>query len=413
MSQPRPKVALFAPHPLLTVTLEPEDSERQHIHFHAGGQGAWAARMVAQMGATPVLCGFVGGESGELLRGLLARSIEPGDSGRSLYTAQCTACHGDDGRGGAAREAGYPVAMPDLTDCGFATPEADNDWLATIHLGGNARGFDRRMPAFQEVLSDAQITSVVGYLRRFCTDERWPRGDLNFPRPMLTEKAFPEDEIAITVSAARSNVTTQLQYERRFGSQYQLEVTAPVVYASQDGGGWAGGVGDIAVSVKRVLGASLSSGTIAAAQIEVIAPSGRTDRGLGNGTTMFEGALELGQRLPAGGFLHAQAGVDVAYDRSHADEVFARAAIGDALVPVRFGRMIAPMLEVMAVRELVAGAPTDLDLVPQVQVTLSARQHIRVAVGVQIPVTDRATRETAVLGYLLWDWADGGLTVGW
>lgn len=342
-----------------------------------------------------------------------ARSADPADTGRTLYTANCAACHGDDGKGGAAREAGYPVAMPDFTACAFTTPEADSDWLATAHLGGYARGFDRRMPAFQEVLSDAQLVRIVGYLRTFCSDDSWPRGDLNFPRAMLTEKAFPEDEITLTTAVARSRITSEFQYERRYGASYQLEVIAPVVYAVQDAGGWAGGVGDFAFGLKRVLGSSLATGTIATAGVELIAPTGRTDRGLGNGTTMFEGSLSLGQRLPHRGFVHAQAGIDVAYDRGHPDEVFARAAIGDALVPIRFGRMFAPMLEVMVVRELVGSAHTDVDLAPELQVTLSARQHLRAALGLQVPVTDRATRETAVLAYLLWDWADGGITEGW
>ncbi len=68
----RPRVAIFAPNPLLTVTLERE-GERERIHFHAGGQGVWVARMAASLGAEPVLCGFAGGESGELLGGLLAK----------------------------------------------------------------------------------------------------------------------------------------------------------------------------------------------------------------------------------------------------------------------------------------------------------------------------------------------------
>lgn len=58
---------------MLTVTIEREGDEREQIHFHAGGQGVWVARMVAQLGAEPVLCGFLGGESGELLKGLLER----------------------------------------------------------------------------------------------------------------------------------------------------------------------------------------------------------------------------------------------------------------------------------------------------------------------------------------------------
>jgi 1-phosphofructokinase len=95
----RPNVALFAPHPLLTVTIELEGSERQQIHFHAGGQGAWVARMVAHMGAKPVLCGFIGGESGELLRGLLEQAIDPGKA-RIVKSATASGCYVVDRREG-------------------------------------------------------------------------------------------------------------------------------------------------------------------------------------------------------------------------------------------------------------------------------------------------------------------------
>jgi 1-phosphofructokinase len=70
-----PSIAVFAPNPLLTVTIEREGSDREGVHFHAGGQGVWAAQMALTMGATPVLCGFIGGEPGELLRPLLERAI--------------------------------------------------------------------------------------------------------------------------------------------------------------------------------------------------------------------------------------------------------------------------------------------------------------------------------------------------
>ena len=39
--------------------------------------------MVAQLGATPVLCGLIGSESGQLLRGLLTQAIELGIAGGS------------------------------------------------------------------------------------------------------------------------------------------------------------------------------------------------------------------------------------------------------------------------------------------------------------------------------------------
>jgi hypothetical protein len=34
-------------------------------------------------------------------------------------------------------------------------------------------------------------------VRSLCTDKRWPRGELNFPAPLFTEKAFPENETLV------------------------------------------------------------------------------------------------------------------------------------------------------------------------------------------------------------------------
>src|SRR5690349_20331611 len=66
-----PRIAIFAPHPLLAVTIETRDGA-DDIHLHAGGQGVWVARMAATLGADPILCSFAGGEAGPLLRALLA-----------------------------------------------------------------------------------------------------------------------------------------------------------------------------------------------------------------------------------------------------------------------------------------------------------------------------------------------------
>ena len=67
-----PRVAVFGPNPLLSVTVEARGGE-DDVHLHAGGQGVWVSRMAAEMGADVVLCGFTGGESGAVLEGLLAR----------------------------------------------------------------------------------------------------------------------------------------------------------------------------------------------------------------------------------------------------------------------------------------------------------------------------------------------------
>lgn len=108
---PRARVALFAPHPLLTVTIEAEGESRQSIHFHAGGQGVWVARMAASMGTAPVLCGFIGGETGELLRGLVDEAIEPG-AARYVLAASASGCYVVDRRTGKRELVAMTVSDP-------------------------------------------------------------------------------------------------------------------------------------------------------------------------------------------------------------------------------------------------------------------------------------------------------------
>jgi 1-phosphofructokinase len=89
---------VFAPHPLLTVTLEREGAEREGVGFAAGGQGVWVARTAGELGAVPALCSFIGGDSGQLLRGLLDQL--PGR--RCLVpTATASGCHVSDRRSGS------------------------------------------------------------------------------------------------------------------------------------------------------------------------------------------------------------------------------------------------------------------------------------------------------------------------
>jgi hypothetical protein len=59
------------------------------------------------------------------------------------------------------------------------------------------------------------------------------------------------------------------------------------------------------------------------------------------------------------------------------------------------------------------GDPYQYDLVPQLQVSLSKLQHVTIAGGVRVPVTQRDTRKPDVLMYFVWDWFDGGLFQFW
>ncbi|MGH2834638.1 MAG: PfkB family carbohydrate kinase [Solirubrobacteraceae bacterium] len=68
-----PSLVVFAPSPLLTITVEAGGTVREEIHLHAGGQGFWVARMAALLGVEVSLCCALGGESGTVLRALIAK----------------------------------------------------------------------------------------------------------------------------------------------------------------------------------------------------------------------------------------------------------------------------------------------------------------------------------------------------
>jgi mono/diheme cytochrome c family protein len=353
--------------------------------------------------------------------GLFAQTQRNGQaprSGQQLYQAACAACHGSDGRGAAQAATGLETPLPDFTDCRFASREPAAEWMAVVHEGGTVRGFSELMPAFGEALSDDEIQKVVSYLRSFCRDRAWPRGELNLPRPLITEKAFPEDEAVLTTSIATEGpgaVTNEFLYERRFGARNQIELSLPFNAVSVGNGGWRGGVGDIALGYKRALFHRLESGSIFSVGGEVILPTGNKNYGLGKGFTVFEPFVAFAQILPSDGFFHFQGGIEVptASNRG-AKETFWRAAVGRTFAQKKgFGRAWSPMMEVLGGRELETGARAEWDLVPQMQVTLSTRQHIMLSVGIRVPMNNAGPRPTQLMFYLLWDWFDGGLRDGW
>ena len=150
----------------------------------------------------------------------------------------------------------------------------------------------------------------------------------------------------------------------------------------------------MAFAFKQVLVHSVRRGSILSAAAELVVPTGSTERNVGGGTAVAEPFVAFGQRLPGRAFFQLQAGGGIPFNRDHADETFWRAAIGRSFRDGEFGRLFAPMVEVLGSRELASGAPALWDVAPQMHVTLSTRQHIRANVGVRIPVNERTGRST-------------------
>jgi mono/diheme cytochrome c family protein len=339
-------------------------------------------------------------------------------TGEEIFRATCAGCHGVDGKGAPRTTVGFAVPLPDFTDCYATSPEMQVDWAATIRDGGPVRGFSRIMPAFRDLLTPAQIQSVVAYIRSLCSDPRWPHGEFNVPLAQTVEKAFPEDEWILTSAAstpAPGSVENHLIWEKRFGIRSQFELDVPFGFIHRpDGASLAGGLGDISLAAKHVFVASPASGTIVSGLAGVVLPTGDQTLGLGTGTTAYEGFLLGAQLLPRRSYFQFQGGVMLPTDLSRAPRSASWGGVLGTTFPIGpITRIWSPMVAVTGTRDLVSGAPTEWNTVPELQVSLSALQHVRASVGVNIPLTQRDTRPAQFLAYLLWDTADGPLFKGW
>ncbi len=345
-------------------------------------------------------------------------------TGKEIFLKACANCHGPDGKGQPQSLVGFDVPLPDFTDCDFTSREPAPDFVAVAHQGGPVRDFAQLMPAFGSVLSIEEITKAVKYVKSFCSDANWPDGELNLPRPMITEKAYPEDEAVLTfgTNIDLDKITGEFVYEQRFGSRNQIEIKVPfgwqemtLANGADPTADWTSNLGDLAVGVKRTLIHNLKRGSIFSAAAEVIMPTGDEAQGFGKGTLVFEPFLSYGQILPADFFLHSQLGAEFpAQSEKSESEAFFRLALGRTFTTGGWwGRAWSPMVELLASSELGSGANFYWDIMPQIQVTLNTRQHIMFNIGVRIPANHTSKRDIQVMAYLLWDWFDGGFFEGW
>lgn len=345
------------------------------------------------------------------------------ESGRELYRLSCAACHGSDGRGAPTGMVGFDTPLPDFTDCNFTTREAAADWIAVAMEGGPARGFSEIMPEFGDALTQEQVTKILLHIRTFADCDDWPRGELNLPRAIFTTKAYPEDELVIESifkTEGLDKISNKLIYERRIGEHNQVELAVPFGWNKIESNDdsehteWASGMGDVALGAKRVLFHSMSSQSILSAGAEVLLPTGDEDEGFGKGTTVFEPFLAYGQLFPADFFLQLQAGVELPCEDEHVqDEAFWKMAAGRTFSLGRYGSSWSPMVEILGSKNLDRGHDAEWDIVPQIQLSLNRRQHVRLALGVRLPLNHTDQRDPVYVVYLLWDMFDGGFLEGW
>ncbi|TFC42297.1 phosphofructokinase [Cryobacterium sp. TMT1-21] len=110
------EVVIFAPSPVLTVTVEGR-ADHADIHLHAGGQGVWQARMLQALGASVTMCCVLTGETGQVLGHLVA---DEGIRVLAVRRAGRGAAYVHDRRGGersqVAATQGEPLSRHDLDE---------------------------------------------------------------------------------------------------------------------------------------------------------------------------------------------------------------------------------------------------------------------------------------------------------
>ncbi len=324
-----------------------------------------------------------------LLVAALVAQGPPDSTGAMLYRAWCAACHGHDGRGDAARQTHLSVRPANLAECKSSTAETDDAWIGIVRDGGAAYGLSLDMPAFRDGASPEQLRAVVRYIRSLCGERGWPPGELNFPRPVLAEKAYPENEAVLALRGREQEYI----YERRLRRRAQLEASARTVVDSLsrpfDG---------VTAALKYNVWYSGERRALASLGVEATPPLGRQD------LWELEPFIAFGANpLPA---LFLQGEVLGAWEATQGVTGFSYSLGAGREV----GRFV-PMLEVGGTVRRVG--KSTVSLVPQMRVQLSRLGHVAGSLGVELPAVGPAPRHPRLTAFLLWDYGDAGLLRGW
>ena len=77
---------------------------------------------------------------------------------RANYAKHCSACHGDEGKGGLVKVEDVKLKVPSLTE-GRVPKHQDDDYVDQIRNGGDG------MPKFKDKLSSEEINALVRFVR--------------------------------------------------------------------------------------------------------------------------------------------------------------------------------------------------------------------------------------------------------
>ena len=297
-----------------------------------------------------------------------------------MWDAWCARCHAQDGSGKIA-EPTVTVQPMDFTDCKIATAEPDADWERAIAKGGPGVGLSPQMPAFEDSLSPDQIRGFVSHMRGFCKEPGWPMGNSNFPRPIITEKAFPENEFLI-LPAVSHDGDWQLTalYEQRLFKRSMFEVALPVEN---------GDLEEVELSFKHTIRQRgfniLSIGLDTSFTTESTA------------TTMIEPFLSAGTML-GNWYVQGQIKMELPVDSTKGEQAF----IYNTFV----GRDTSAAPNTWTLGLELNGENHGVFLTPQVRKGLTGTGALGASIGVMLPLNRHEEQDVRWVGYLLWEFLE-------
>ena len=333
-----------------------------------------------------------------------ARALEVAPDGRAIFTTHCIACHGPGGQPPPAADARLDVP-PDFSDPLFASREPAEDWMLVVRHGGWALGLSERMPAFGAVLTTAEISAVVAYLKGLADTAGYPPGELNFVALLRTAKPYPEDELVWQtrwqdVDGAGDELRTTLEFEKRFGKA--LQTLVELDYQRVDGNHR---FNQLELGLKYVLATSLQRRDILATTL--VACMSLT----GDDEVELIPSLRYARQLADPLVLQASTRAKLPVDDPAEGEL--EVAAGLQWVRSEWARSIMPALELIS--EIPLEREGDLarfTLLPQFRYGLSRGGHVAIKFGIELPLNDRRY-DYRLYTAIHWDYADGSLLQGW
>lgn len=328
--------------------------------------------------------------------------------GEELYRQACAACHGRDGKGLSPESpllANFKAPPPDLTDPLFNSREPGMDWKQVILYGGAPLGLSSQMPAFGDAFTEEEVDALVAYLKSLADTRNYPPGEMNFPRPLQTIKAFPEDE-ALWISRYQNRkgegggFLHTLYYARRWGARAQTEVK--LSHLSEGG---TSGFREVELGFKWALAYDLQREWLAGGGVEAEFPVNSP----GEPLTLMP-YLSLAKGLSERFSLQTTLRSHLPTEGTRQGDLQFSGAVHWMTTP--WPRGVFPGLEATWTLPFGPGASWESTLLPQALVTLSRAGHVALAAGVEIPLTDLDYRYR-LRWFLLWDVADGPFWKGW